>query len=342
MNTIEFRNHLKQILVLVALSSSAQAYAVSCGDYITRDITLKANLNCSVSTGYNAINVVANNITIDLNGFTLSGDSGLAGIAIYEHENLTVKNGIVIGFWAGVNATRSNKLTINNVNFQNVGVGITSQGSNNAVIRDNKFIQTRSRAISLSASFKGYSTNHNTISNNEFFRANSAITICGGTAQYNKIINNLIWKSADHGIHLNNSSWNQIRGNHILESGDHTAIRLHNASYNEIGDNTLMEGGHAGLSILTGSGTCFNTGENRSLKNQIIGNRFWNFPKLVTLGLGVGSPRNVEGNRLAANRLSNADIGIFFNTDTRDNTAEHNVLTEVAQEIEDFGVNNSY
>ena len=104
---------------LAVMAAPASAAHVTCGQLVTTSITLDSNLGPCPGDG---LIVVADNVTIDLNGFTISAANGagdnagisigrLAGppttpggtpIAPLAVSGVTVKNGTVQGFDAGV------------------------------------------------------------------------------------------------------------------------------------------------------------------------------------------------------------------------------------------------
>ncbi len=56
-------------LFLFSFSATAQ---VTCGSVLTANATLTSDLNCS--SGFTAVEIAADDVTLDLNGFTLSGN----------------------------------------------------------------------------------------------------------------------------------------------------------------------------------------------------------------------------------------------------------------------------
>ena len=81
--------------LVLAAGGAQQALALSCGDTLTSDTTLTANLACSGT----ALVVGADGITIDLNGYTISGDgTGLGIDNTGGYDNVTIKNGTITGF----------------------------------------------------------------------------------------------------------------------------------------------------------------------------------------------------------------------------------------------------
>ena len=336
------KHHTLKILLVICALNMPAAYAVNCGDYVAANVVLTENLECT--TGYTALEIVNHNVTIDLNGFTLSGPRELSGISVSGYDNLVVKNGSIKGFWAGVNSSRSEKLNVNNVTFYEVGHGVIIHAGNKARIQDNDFIKTTSSAVAISVRVKSATANQNLVSRNEFYRAAGGISICGNHADKNVISDNLIWKSSDYGIHLNHSDRNQIYRNRILETIDAAALRLNNSSYNEVNDNTIREGDGTGVSILgDAGGACLEDEFNSSVKNRFMRNQISDFSVAINLGLGgFRSARNVEGNGLLDNRITDSNIGIHSQTDTRGNYGRDNEFTNTTTPIIDNGVNNQY
>lgn len=334
---IEFR--LLTALLVSLLSPGA--LAVNCGDNIATNVVLLSDLHCTA--GYTAMEVVNHNVTIDLNGFTLSGPSGLSGINVGGYDNVVIKNGSITGFWAGINTADSDNLSVSKVTFYEVGHGVIVNQGNKASIQDNDFIKTTSTAVSISVRSKGHSANHNSISRNEFYRVAGGISICGAHANKNVISDNLIWKSADYGIHLNHSDRNRIYRNRILETADVSALRLNNSSYNEVNDNRIRQGAHVGISIIGKAGdACLDSEFDFSAKNRFQRNHISDFSTAIVLGVGTAGVRNVDGTGFLDNRINDNDVGIFSLSDTRNSYGRDNDFTNTTPPIIDYGINNRY
>ena len=140
-----------QIAALVALSLSrvaapdvAQAAHVVCGQIITSDTTLHADLTCD--SGVTGLFILGHNITLDLAGFTIEGDADPAvftsGVWILDpSRNVTIENGTVDGFQQGIEGAAVQSLTIKNllVKGQIKGLGIRVGAGRNITIRDSSF-----------------------------------------------------------------------------------------------------------------------------------------------------------------------------------------------------------
>ncbi len=85
-------------VLLMPVESKAQ---VSCGDTITQDTVLTADLTCPEGSGP-AIDIAASDITLDLGGHTISGHTPGIGVFALGQEGLTIRNGTIDGFSDGV------------------------------------------------------------------------------------------------------------------------------------------------------------------------------------------------------------------------------------------------
>ena len=92
--------------------------AVCCGDTITSDTTLTYNLTgCSG----NGLNIVAAGVTLDCDGYAISGTGSGYGINISNADNVTVKNCVIHSFdVGGILAKLSNNVNILNNTIYNI------------------------------------------------------------------------------------------------------------------------------------------------------------------------------------------------------------------------------
>ena len=140
------------LLILMALGSPAQAETVDCTPVTSLPVTISAqgiycltgNLATSQTSG-NAITINANNVTLDLNGWKVGGQAagpGTMATGIYsEAANVTVKNGIVRGFIAGV-SLRGRGATVQGITAdQNTRVGIYVEGQG-SLVQGNQVVDT--------------------------------------------------------------------------------------------------------------------------------------------------------------------------------------------------------
>lgn len=318
----------------------SNAWAVSCGDLITADVTLTADLHCT--SGYYGLEVAADNVSINLNGYQLSGTSSLAGIVVIDHNRVTIKGpGFITGFWAGINTADTTKLKVADISFSALGEGIVLSSANNAQINDNSFINLTSRGVAITNNVAGSSADNNEVQANEFHNTRIGIEICGKDADANRLLDNLIYQSSDYGIHVIASRDNELSGNRILESGI-TALRMSDSSYNVITSNSLRMG-RVGFGLYAdASGACLAGASAVSGYNSFKYNHSIGFDTGIVLGLGGTSSYRVLKNHLNHNKLYDNDTGIFFNTDTYANNAKSNAYTGTLTPVVDTGTSNQY
>ena len=95
----------------------------------------------------NMIDIQADNVTINLAGWTLDGSTAgsgttTSGISAFNKKNITIKNGTVRGFLTGINLNQGSGHVVRNVRAEGntqVGIAIKSAGS---LIRNNLILNT--------------------------------------------------------------------------------------------------------------------------------------------------------------------------------------------------------
>jgi parallel beta-helix repeat protein len=269
------------VIALLALSGvtaaagQAPPAGLKCGDTITADTTLEADLTGCRSNG---LVIGADNITLDLNGHTISGDGKLVrrcprrqicdvGVANDDRSGVTVRNGSVRGFAIGIGVFR---------------------------VRDNRLVKLRS-------------------SHNQWFGfviANSAGTVLRDSAATDnprpdgdglgvflshdlRIVGNEFRRNGQIGIHIEKSTGNLIRGNEFVDNGDFGVFVQ--ADGNQVRGNRCVRGG---AGILVGPGS----------RNVIAGNRVTRSEEGIAIEKGRGNV--VARNVITRTRHSGVRLGI--------------------------------
>ena len=117
MSSIPVLRSAVRILAVAAVlggAATASAETLNCTPITTLPFTitvkgvycLTGDLNTSVASG-NALEIAANNVVLDLNGHKIAGQSAgtntlATGIAVNQHQNVTIRNGTVRGFFIGI------------------------------------------------------------------------------------------------------------------------------------------------------------------------------------------------------------------------------------------------
>jgi parallel beta-helix repeat protein len=190
--------------------------SLQCGQEITEDTTLDADLSC---TSGPALIIAADNVTLDLGDHTVSGtaDSGsdTPGLVFRNVKGSTVRNGTVQHFAAGVAINGGSGNVVQNVTLEdniggaNFGDGIVVDGS-----KENRIIGNTIRrngpfsGISLLNQSTHNEIRHNIVTDNNMShtgvpsdgRQDMGIRLEGPGASHNKIDSNAVTGSGSDGI----------------------------------------------------------------------------------------------------------------------------------------------
>ena len=200
---------LVPLLLGTVLVGTSAAVHVACGATITQSTTLDSDVGPCAQ----GIRVTANNITLNLGGRTVRGTDATgdgAGILLDGVTGVTVRNGRVINFDAGVVIQGGSNNTVTDISAQNnigtaatdFGDGIAVFGSSGNIIRRNK--------IQRNGPYSGISLVGN--SDNNLIDSN---TIQGNNVQFNAGVNQ------DQGIRVEGPgvNGNIVTGNKVEASG---------------------------------------------------------------------------------------------------------------------------
>jgi len=259
-------------LFAAALADSAAAAQVQCGDVITESITLENDLGPCPGDG---LVVGADGIRIDLGGHVIRGSGGGAGpvlyaetkdgVAVDEHNDVSVSNGAITNFDVGVNVYEATRLHITKVEAHHDRVGVLL-----------------------------LETSHSSITRNNLHHDGYAIYL------YEDADSNVITDSAmtdsTFGVYLDKSSdntiWrNEVRGNFIY--GVEVAIA---SDRNSIRFNTIANSVSEGLLISASQGNRFT--------DNVVRDTAFNGPVTIGASPGTVVARNAIVNSSPGDRTS--------------------------------------
>jgi len=192
---------------------------VGCGQEITQDTTLDGDLTCAEGP---AIVIAADGVTLDLGGFTVSGEGGAEagagpGILLRGVSGCRVRNGTVEHFGAGVVISGGSGNVVERVTAQD-NIGSTSGDFGDGIVvsnsRENKI---RNNVVQRNGPFSGISlveechaneVRNNAVTNNNMShvadpaagRQAMGIRIEGPAAHHNKVVRNTVTGSGSNGI----------------------------------------------------------------------------------------------------------------------------------------------
>ena len=288
------KNYIKRVslvstvLVLAALvsvfvfSPTARAETTQCTPITTIPTTittqgiycLNGNLAGSLATG-KAITIDTNNVTIDMNGYKL-GNLGAGpgtnawGIYAYQRKNITIRNGIIRGFYYGIGLnddppyTTSSGHLIEDVRLDgNIYMGIGILGSGNTA-RNNQVINTgtSANAYGIYAAGLGARVLNNDVTDTEGSGTAYAVFLdysAGSVVEGNRISNVISSGSYAYGVSLSGSSGSVVEGNRISNvspggGGSATGIQLSTGSNNvTVSDNRIAGVVNNGIFYITSS-----------------------------------------------------------------------------------------
>ncbi len=321
--------------------------SVSCGSVITADTTLTADV---VNCAGNGLTVDADNITLDLNGHTVSGDGVPAGhddihfdygILVEGHHGVTVMNGSVDRFDRGVlfDASRGGVVTAMHV-YDNSNRGIMfDNASDNARVLRNTPTDNGASGIAVVSSQGALVTGNQSARN--YGGAGVKLEVAGGaTVTRNRLIDNVFGVQVVDGSHDNRIDHNTVTGGEvgvIMEFSlrnvmTHNHISRSGAGFSlESSDDNLLTNNQVTHSVASACDGC-------GIGIQVYGNH-----NLVTRNTLIDSPRYgieiddfgdpghspVVGNVLRDNVVIHAGEGIAIGPEAGgvvlNTLAQHNV-----------------
>ena len=224
---------------LVVGAGPASATHVVCGQTITVSTTLDSNVG-PCSTG---LVIGANNVTLDLNGFTLSGTPATGegpGVLIEGRTGVTVRNGTVTGFDSGVAIEGGSGNTVTRlILLDNRGAGDYGEGV-------------------LVFNSTGNTISYNQVRNNGPYSGISLIRSSNNLIEHNQITGNNQSTTNTSGIRVENvgaaaSNANTIRYNLVQGSGLDGIQLFARASDNRVHHNSVIQNNRDGITAFAGA-----------------------------------------------------------------------------------------
>jgi parallel beta-helix repeat protein len=209
--------------------------APACGDQISNDVRLDVDLTCSGD----ALTIVADNITINLNGHEVAGNGTGVGITLRQRSGVTIKGGAVRNFLTGIFVSQSTDVTVKDNSLTLNREAIFLIGSSHNVVKSNVAWDNTQRGIMLRPTMAGVVSTDNMVVDNVLMNNPSGILVFG-------------------------QSGNTFKGNSIY--------------FSTVGAFDLTGGGGTGNemkeNLLTGSAAGIKFGPGWTTGNSIIGNTF--------------------------------------------------------------------
>lgn len=331
------------ILSIASLGWHANAHALACGDTITEDITLEGDLSCT--KGAYALYVGTPGVTIDFNGYTVSGTGTMDGVRVANASDVSLLFGNLTGFRVGVNASRADRLNVNGMLMYELGSGVIASDSRAVNLVRNTVYSFESWGFFLPA-YRGSrrSLGGHNIAANQLAGPSTLIGICGHANSGNTVSGNEMF---DGGVLLfDGTSRNEVTGN-IMESRGTPApaITLLGSRHNLVKNNMILLYDKGIGLIPTYTGTCASgplplpqVSDNQVTSNDlIIGQTAIVVGRGNVLGRGNQRLPLAFGNLIRENTISSFDLGLHLRTDTFANAAIGNAFFNTFREVHNEG-----
>lgn len=194
---------------------------MSCGDTLITDTMLDESLNC---IGTNGVEIGADGITVDLNGFTIAGTVAGNFFGVDNtggFDDVTIKRGSIVGFEQGIRGEDVAGFTLNNLTFsgQTSSHAIDILDSADVVVKNSSFSLPPwsfggPEAIRLE-SVDGFTVKKVDVDGG-FIGVNFACGTCDGTeAPSNGVVKNSSFTDNFIGVEIANSTDAEIKENKI-------------------------------------------------------------------------------------------------------------------------------
>jgi hypothetical protein len=233
------------VLAALALIGAAPASAQPvCGEVITQNTTLTADLNCNrVGEG---ITIGAPGITLDLGGHGIS----TLGTAVRNpgYANVTIRNGSIGFDTRGIVLTGATGNTIRDILIEGLVVGIELRDSD-----DNRIVANRLRSalIDVDSNSDGNVVRENVVTAHE-----GVISVSGS---HTRIVRNVVWTGEDTPMFVG-GHYNEVLHNTLVAARS-TLLYLGSGGDHLIADNELLQyesiHGDPGVQVAGSSGNLF-------------------------------------------------------------------------------------
>jgi parallel beta-helix repeat protein len=203
------------LLAVPAASAQAPAQPVQCGQVITQDVKLEADLSCSGAPEETALTIGAPGITLDLGGHEIS--TAREGVRNEGHDDVTIRNGTIVSESGSVLLSGVSGNVIRNVAVRGLVRGISLEDSDHNRIISNE----------LSSAFLSLAdgSDWNTVRDNQVTLYEGAIGV--SDSAHNRIVDNVVWTEEDAPLSLLRAHRNTVHRNTLVSGFGFYAPLMH-------------------------------------------------------------------------------------------------------------------
>lgn len=250
--------------LVVASFTPAAAEAsepLTCGTTIIANTVLTADLDCTESGGDGLI-IGADNVVLDLGGFTISGGNSDAGIRVTYQNTAQVLNGTITGFAAGIEIQQSTGVTVTGLDISAHDRGINVGGGGGHLLEKNNLHGHGRDAIRVAVS------NNNVISKNTVTENVYGIGIADDSSG-TRVEKNVADKNRYFGIAAYTGATNTVFEKNMVSNTTFDGISASaDTTFTHLEKNQVTTSGDDGIDIDTPSATLI---KNTSTDNGDLG-----------------------------------------------------------------------
>jgi len=211
------------VMGLLALGAAPAAAQPACGEVLTQNTTLTADLTCQET----ALVIGAPGITVDLGGYGVTSFDD-AVIVNEGHDDVTIRNGEVHSNADSIRLIGVSGNVLRDIDAEGLIKGIVIEDSHH-----NRIVSNQIRTIPLTV----VGSDHNVIARNTILGFEGYLGI--SDSNYNRIVDNIVWvgRSSAFGID-GGSHHNQLRRNAFINDS-YNVISVREANDNKFVGNAI-------------------------------------------------------------------------------------------------------
>jgi hypothetical protein len=185
----------------LAFGAAPAAAQPACGEVLTEDTTLEADLNCWRYDGY-ALTIGAPGITVDLGGHELGAWQGILN---QGHDHVTIRNGSILSELGSITLEGVERNVVRAIDTNGLLLGIRVTDSDY-----NRFVSNRVTSVSF-----GFSrSDHNVVARNVITRWEAGLGF--SDSSFNRIVDNVVWVHTSSAFGIRNGAYNDVRRNTFI------------------------------------------------------------------------------------------------------------------------------
>lgn len=248
-------------VVAAAVAAPAQAAGLGCGDTIGSPGTfvLSTDLLCAGD----GLHIAASNVTLDLRGHTLAGVGGAGtGIRIDwggEYTAVTIRNGKVTGFEAGIVADTARAIHVTQVRVATFGQGLLLANTSGSLVDRSTFSSATRDGIKVDGD--GNTITQNTVSDSAF-----GISVSNG-ATGTAVTRNTVLRNRDFGIAAFDGASGTLVAQNRVVGGLRGIVVAGGATGTRLSRNTVSAAASDGVLVTVDAGAGTTLSQNTSYGN---------------------------------------------------------------------------